>query len=214
MLNNILKATFLTAAFIGTLMLPTAQANDTHSWNTLNIKHRLDDTWLLHIGTDQKFVDDMSEHAVWTLFAGAYYQATENLSVGLEARHWKKKKAGTWTEEHRFTPVLVYKDKLSPLVLTFRERAEFRTREGDDSWISRNYLKLALAARPVSPYIANELFYDVTAEKLSENRLTFGLDIGLSTTVKTGLYYMVKSQEKSGEWNGTNVFGTSLTFLW
>ncbi|MBO8091760.1 MAG: DUF2490 domain-containing protein [Prosthecochloris sp.] len=202
-----------TVLLLNLLSVTALHADDTHSWNTINVQHSLTKQWLLHLGSDQKFVEDMTEHGIWTLFAGAYYKATGNLSLGFEVRHWEKKNAGDWTEENRFTPVVTYKETIKPFVLTFRERAEYRTRKGDDNWISRNYLKLGLAAQPVSPYIANELFYDLTAEKFSENRLSFGLDIGLSKKVKTGLYYMYKSNEKSGDWIGTNVFGTALTFI-
>ncbi|MCW8797779.1 MAG: DUF2490 domain-containing protein, partial [Prosthecochloris sp.] len=61
-----------------------AKADDTHSWNTLSAKFTLDQHWMLHAGSDQKFVDDMTEYGIWTLFAAPYYKAATNLLLGFE----------------------------------------------------------------------------------------------------------------------------------
>jgi|GEM_PF-2018626 len=188
-----------------------AKADDTHSWNTLSAKFTLDQHWMLHAGSDQKFVDDMTEYGIWTLFAAPYYKAATNLLLGFEVRHQETKKNNLWVEENRFTPVVIYKKRSKPACITLRERVEYRTREAGNYWVSRNYIKAGLNTGPVSPYISNELFYDLNLEKFNENRLAAGLDIALSKKVLAGLYYMYKSNEKQGDWSGTNIVGTALT---
>ncbi len=188
-----------------------ARANDTHSWNTFNARFNVSEHWMLHIGSDQKFVDDMTEYGIWTLFAGPYYKVSNNILLGFEVRHQETKKNDRWIEENRFTPVALVKQEWGPLRITLRERLEYRTRKSDDNWVSRNYIKAGLNATPVSPYFSNELFYDLTIGKFNENRLAAGLDMPLTKKVLASIYFMYKSNEKLNDWSGTDIVGTSLT---
>ncbi|ASQ89712.1 hypothetical protein CHL67_01160 [Prosthecochloris sp. GSB1] len=193
------------------LLNTSLAGDDIHLWNTLTLSHSINENWRLHFGTDQKFVDDISKHGIRTVFTGTSYKAANNLFFGFEIRHHEKKSGGQWLEENRFAPFMIWKNTFDSLSLTFRERTELRTREGNENWVSRNLLKLAVVSGTASPYVSNELFYDLTAATFTENRLSIGLDLAVFKNLNTSLYYLYKSNEKDRGWSVTNVFGTSLT---
>lgn len=199
-----------------TLLLFCRQASgtdDSQYWNTFIVKSALDNHWSLDIGSDQKFVDDLDEFGIWTLFAAPYYKVHKHLSLGFEYRHQAKKTNGLWQDENRFTPVIILRHPLSLLHLTFRERLEYRSLETDDYVRSRNYIKASLQSKSFSPWISNEFFYDFDRKKINQNRLSFGVKIPIMKSIEADLYCMYKSDKKNDSWRHITIAGTTLIFL-
>ena len=176
---------------------------------------QLSERWELRSGFTQIYFSDLSKLELQSIFAGPYYRISRTLKTGLEFRHMDKRINGQWVPENRLSSVLVYRNRWSSLSVMLRKRLEYRSRKKGYGieWRGRSFLKIALNAKGPSPFLSNEIYYNITDSRLERNSFSTGLDIPVTKNIKTGLYYEYETENFGRGWEKLNIVGTSLTVL-
>jgi hypothetical protein len=112
------------------------------------------------------------------------------------------------------------------LDLSVRGRLALRTIQGsagEQEYQIRLMPKIAypieLARHKITPYLANDLFYDYTRDAFNQNRLFLGVALPLGKSfgsdVGVDLYYMLQSQlGKRHDWSSNHILGTKWSMRW
>ena len=92
-----------------------------------------------------------------------------------------------------------------------RVRFEYRMKDNSDNvWRYRNKASVKLGLGPVSPYLADEVFFDPEESEVNRNRLYIGIGGKLWKVIKGDLFFMLQSSKKNEEWKDYNVLGVKL----
>ncbi len=62
----------------------------------------------------------------------------------------------------------------------------------------------------ITPFIAEEIFYDTVPNKINQNRFSIGFSKPLSKNTELQIFYLLKSKRAGRDWNEVNVLGTTL----
>ncbi|MDD4899326.1 MAG: DUF2490 domain-containing protein [Candidatus Omnitrophica bacterium] len=99
----------------------------------------------------------------------------------------------------------------------FNSRSRFEYRHFDyksDFWRYRNKITARFPWKftklEIQPFLADEGFLTFNRVMFSENRFYAGVGMSLTKNLKLDIYYLLRSNRSSGNWNNANVFGTSL----
>ncbi len=117
--------------------------------------------------------------------------------------------------EHRLRFDLTVGHKWKSFSLKDRSRVEYRIRHGrDDSVRYRNKFTFAFPVRHkgkevFSPFVAEEVYYDITAKEFSTNEIQAGITRKLSKNVSADLFY-IRRDTNSGAIRHINGIGSSL----
>jgi hypothetical protein len=121
-----------------------------------------------------------------------------------------------WREENQPNVNATLKFDVWKFKIDDRNRIEYRHfRFKEDSVRYRNKfgikLPLDFMKIKVSPYASDEIFIASDSTGFNENRLSSGIEFGLTKYVKADIYYMFKSNKiKDDKWNSANVLGTKI----
>ena len=154
--------------------------------------------------------------------AGVRWRQSKNLTLGLNYLYARNQSSGKPLQEHTGELDVTPKVDLGPFLLSLRGRLARRALEGKSKsqWQIRFRPKIAypiqLPGRSITPYIADDLYYDFTQGAWNQNRLFLGatVPLGKSTEVKVNieLYYMLQSQRRArNNWSTKSILGTKLT---
>jgi hypothetical protein len=119
--------------------------------------------------------------------------------------------------EHRVRFDLNYQKKWKHLSIKDRNRVEYRIRHGrDDSVRYRNKFTFTVPVKKegkelFAPFIAEEPYYDLTAEEWSRNELSVGIGKKFSSTTSAELFYLWR-HNRSGLPQDINAVGVNLKF--
>ena len=89
-----------------------------------------------------------------------------------------------------------------------------RMREDDEYFRFRNRAKVVfpeIVILKLHPFIAEEFFYDFSAESLNKNRVYFGGEFKVMKKMKLSIAYIVDSS-KADSWSHKNVVQTTLKY--
>ena len=125
--------------------------------------------------------------------------------------------ADGWRQEYRPMFNLGYRGKLGEWGFSNRNRLELRYFEGE----ARNrvrYRNETILTAPrkwgsTTPYISQELFYNLTNTEFNENWLTTGVSGKFSNGKGWKLGYRLQSRKFAGEWNHRHVLVTGISIL-
>jgi hypothetical protein len=95
-----------------------------------------------------------------------------------------------------------------------RNRLEHRWSASGQRWRYRNQLRASLPALgwDWTPYVSNEVFYDLTASAFNQDRLIVGLSRDLSKEVRMDASYVVRFRLTEPDWERDHALSLSLTF--
>ena len=205
------------APFLLLLSLPgkTYAAYDLQSRFAVIMPVSINERWQIRTGFTRIYFNDISELELQAFFAGPYYRISNGLKTGLEYRHMDKRINGQWVPENRLSSVFVLSRRSSPWSFLARKRLEYRSRSKGygREWRARSFIKVALVNKGVSPYLSNELFYNLSKGDINRNKFKVGLDIPIVKELKTGVYYEYEAEKFSEDWEEINIIGTSLVLL-
>ena len=117
--------------------------------------------------------------------------------------------------EHRLRFDLTVGNKWKNFSLKDRSRVEYRIRHNrDDSVRYRNKFTFAFPVRHkdkeiVSPFISEEVYYDITAKEFSTNEIQAGITRKFSKNVSADIFY-IRRDNSSGAIRHINGIGTNL----
>lgn len=117
--------------------------------------------------------------------------------------------------EHRLRFDVSVGHKWKNFSLKDRNRLEYRVRHGrDDSVRYRNRLTFAFPVRHkdkeiFSPFVSNEVYYDITAKDFTTNEIQAGITRKLADNVSADIFY-IRRDTNSGDIRHINGIGTNI----
>lgn len=221
MRNLNLKIFFTICAIMAVAMFfvqPNAvfAGDDLKMFNFYQLKHKINDKCDVFIQPDMRFNDNIGEFNYYHIRTGLAYHAFKNLDLGATHRFLQSKNAaGKWLDENRIELEITPKTTLANFSLSDRSRFEYRSIEQSrDRWRYRNLIKAAYPAKigkfEFTPYLSNEIFYDMEINKLNLNWATVGADRKISKNLLVGVFYLNELTRvgTKNEWDTNHVIGT------
>ena len=205
------------------MRIPTASADDDfQSWNTIEISKRLGKEWEIFCIPEVRIRDDASDVFYHEFRQGVRYKHFKHLQLGLNYLYARNSSSGRVRDEHTGELDVTPKTTVGPWELSLRGRAAMRAVEGSSEeleWQFRLMPKIAYPTKigdhKITPYIADDWFYDGTRDAFNQNRLYAGTSIplGQSMGADVGLdtYYMLQHQLGPRDWNSNHILGTKLS---
>lgn len=197
--------------------------DDFQSWNTLELSKRVGPRWELFFLPEIRIRDDAGELFYHEYRQGVRWKPSQSLQVGLNYLFVRNESSGKPREEHTGELDVTPNVTVARLKLSVRGRLALRTIQGsagEQEWQLRLMPKMAysiqVAGRTITPYLADDVFYDYTRDAWNQNRLFLGVTVpvGTSGNAEMGMdvYYMLQSQLGSRrDWSSNHVLGTKLS---
>jgi len=193
-----------------------AQGGDRQYWNECIFELSLCQPVTLEAASEQQFVDDMSDFALYNVTIEPSYKLTSRTSLGLGYRYEREKEEGEWATENRYWVHHSIKWPVVQCKMKLKSTFEFRDLVDEDEWRFRTKLtverKLRLGWFAATPFVSEEPFYDLEQNEWNQNRVAGGLSFDLAEGVELSLYCLNKSKKSDDEWKSTNVVGTEMVF--
>lgn len=207
--------------FLG-LASPLFALDDFQTWHTVEIVKRLGKRWELFFRPEARIRDDSSTLFYHEVRQGIRFKPCEHLQVGLNYLFVRNESSGKPLEEHTGELDVTPKMTWGQFDLSLRGRAALRTIErsaGEQEVVIRLMPKIAYPTqfhgRKITPYVADDLFYDYTRDAWNQNRSFLGMELFLweARGVKSSLdlYYMHQTLlGKRRDYSGNHILGTKL----
>lgn len=204
------------------LLPATLCAEGTQGWYQHNIWLRLDEKWSVGNYLDLRADDGVGDVHTWIVSPRVRYdldatwQLQANLSVLETFNADETAQAGWLRFEFEINPTFRLTDSLT---LSFRDRLEWRWRDGGDDYTTRIRIRPQLdwtlrregLFRGI--FASNEVFLDFDQERVTENRLIpFGVLLRPSEHLDLRLFYLWRSTRAAQGWRDYHGFGVLAWF--
>ena len=214
-------------AFVAILVVgmvsPAWAGDDVQTWHSADLAKKLGSRWEFAWLPEIRIRRDASQ-----LFRHEYrhslrWKASPHLQIAVNYLFARDESSGKPREEHTGELDVTPKASVGPWDLSVRGRAALRTIQrsaGEQEWQLRVMPKvgyrMTFAGRPITPYVADDLFYEYTRDAWNQNRLFLGAVVPLpaphGVQLNVDAYYMLQSQLGSarGDWSSNHILGTKL----
>ena len=197
-------------------------AEGTQGWYQHNVWLRLDEKWSIGNYLDLRADDGVGDVHTWIVSPRVRYdldatwQLQANLSVLETFNADETAQAGWLRFEFEINPTFRLTDSLT---LSFRDRLEWRWRDGGDDYTTRIRVRPQLdwtlrregLFRGI--FASNEVFFDFDQERVTENRLIpFGVLLRPSEHLDLRLFYLWRSTRAAQGWRDYHGFGVLAWF--
>jgi hypothetical protein len=191
---------------------------DWQFWNTVSLEKQINKELKIILEEETRLGQDMGDFAYQHIDAGLMRKMTNWLDLSLNYRHIFQKKDNAWEEEYRPHFNATLKCRWFNLDFSNRNRFEYRIlSKTKDSWRYRNMSKIKIPLNwtkfKLSPYIAEEAFFNFDQGDFNRNRLYLGSEFKLVKNLQGELYYLRQSSESRGNWTDINVLGTKIKLI-
>ncbi len=203
---------------------PVAWARDDfQTWNTVDVSTQLTPSLSLFVTPQVRIRDDSTTLQYHEYRQGIRWKPSPHLQLGLNYLFVRNAASGKPLEEHSGELDVTPKTTVGPVEASLRWRLALRTIQGssgEQEWQMRVMPKLAYplkaAGRTITPYMADDLFYDATRAAWNQNRVFLGAVVPLKAwahaKVSLDVYYMLQSAlGKRHDWSSTHILGTTLS---
>jgi len=184
-------------------------------WNSETVSWKASEDWKLALDQEMRFD---------TSGAGFFYEHTDLGAIHSGIADWMDLEAhyrviGSraeegWECDHVIHAGVLLKNEWKGVNFISRNRIEYRNQENDiDGWRYRLVLTAKLPALTdlkIRPYMADEVIIDFVKEKMTENRVTVGLELPVYKALKGNIYYVWQCKNSNSHWIDTNVLGAKL----
>ena len=204
--------------------MPTGWANDDfQSWNSLELSKRFGTAWEIFFLPEIRIRDNAGDLFYHEYRQGVRWKPSKHLQLGLNNLFVRNASSGKPREEHAGELDITPKATVGPFDLSLRWRVALRAAQGssgEQEWQMRLMPKMAfptqLAGHKITPYVADDLFYDYTRAAWNQNRVFLGVAVplgkALGADVGVEVYYMLQSQlGQRHDWNSNHILGTRLS---
>jgi hypothetical protein len=210
------KATSVTAAMIAvvTMIGPAIADGEWDYRSAYEVAGTPRDCLGLKVKPEFRF-QDMTEHYYTHLDVGAEWKATPYLVLAPYYRHVYQRSKGAWKTEYRPHLSATVKFGFAALRLSYRNRLEYRIRSGKDTFRYRGRIVVTLpriTGLGLTPFLGNEIFYDLDGGEITKNRAHGGLGTSLGKRLKVEVCYVLDSNKKQDAWPGLNALATALKY--
>lgn len=204
-------------------VLPTVceARDDFQTWHGAEVVKRLGSQWEVAWLPEIRIRNDASRLFYHEYRQGVRWKPSKYLQLGLNYLFVRNESSGKPREEHTGEFDVTPKTSVGSWDFSARGRVAFRTIQGnagEEEWQVRVMPKIAyrtaIGGRKITPYLADDLFYDYTRTAWNQNRLYLGVSVPLGkaagTEIGVDAYYMLQSQlgSKRRDWSSNHVVGT------
>jgi len=194
--------------------------DDVQTWHSCEVSKRFGATWELFAVPEIRIRDDASTLFYHEYRQGVRWKSSTHLQLGLNYLFVRNESSGKPREEHTGELDITPQATVGPLQASLRGRFALKTIQGsagEQEWELRVMPKIAyptqLFGHAVTPYVADDLFYNYTRDAWNQNRLFLGAAIPLGKVHGAGvgldIYYMLQSQlGQRRDWNSHHIVGT------
>lgn len=189
-------------------------------WTSANASVGINEDWKCTFEQEFRLGDDAGELYYLHSDLGFVYQSLADwIDIGFNYRQVfaRADSASGWKQENRPHLNVTLKGTLFDLGVSNRSRFEYRDREDKgDHWRYRNKftvkVPLELTELKLKPYVADEVFFPLNDDNVSQNRVYAGFSFDVLENMKGEVFYVWVTSRSPGDWNDTNVLGTRLKF--
>lgn len=214
------KALILTSVIYFLLSNAFAETdNKYHSEYVL--KHKINDKFDLFFTPEFRAKNDMGNTYYYQLRAGSTYHALKNLDLASAYRYIQTKDTKSqWdNNDTQYIELIVTpKIKLGDFNLSDANKIEYRFIENArDRWVYRNLITAAYPAKLLNfeftPYISNEIYYDLEIDKVNQNWATIGANKKIAKNISVGFYFRNEAVRSgtSSKWATAHILGSNVT---
>ena len=187
--------------------------DSTESWNTLTLKHKINERFTYILYGLEIMGDNVSEHEYWELRTGVSYKASDHWSFAVYYLHGEfKNAANKWIDENRAETDAVYKWSWGNFKWSDRLRVAYKIVNGKEKFQYRNKIKVAkpimIFSQKLTVFVDEELFYNDDVDRYNENRFSVGFSKKINDHITTALYYRYRAIKGVNDWSGANIIGT------
>jgi len=224
MMNRVFQVNlFLFLVIIAQAMLPggvsyASRNGNGEYWQSFGIDYDLNKDWKFTVREELRFGRDNGNPYLHNTDIGLIYKSLGDwIDIGFNfKKEYEKDSSGEFRHENRPNLNIILKGKVFDLGVGNRTRLEYRdfeTKETDWRLRNKTTFKLPFKLFQLQPYIADEVFTNLGESDINQNRLSAGFSFNLSDNLKSGVYYLLKSNKTRDGWLQTNVIGTQFVFL-
>jgi len=193
-------------------------SGDTQFWTTGGVSTNISKDWNLSVDEEIRFSEEGNIFYHHTNLDLTYSGIADWMDIGICYRqaYSKSSSSGKWSEEHQPQFNVTFKGILFDCGIKNRTRIGFRDLESKDMWRLRNKTTIKfpwkLTKFKIQPYIADELFFDLSDNGFYRNRIYAGLSYKISNNLKSDLFY-VWEIDRGRNWDGIQVIGVSVKII-
>ncbi len=197
--------------------------DDVQTWHGAEVVKRFGSQWEVAWLPEIRVRDDASQLFYHEYRQGIRWKPSKHLQLGVNYLFVRNESSGKPLEEHTAELDITPKVSVGPFDCSLRGRMALRTIQrsaGEEEWQLRVMPKVTyptrVIGRSVTPYVADDLFYDDTRGAWNQNRLFLGVSVPMGTRAGANLnldvYYMLQSQlgSKRRDWSSNHILGTKL----
>ncbi|MBI4355685.1 MAG: DUF2490 domain-containing protein [Candidatus Omnitrophica bacterium] len=200
--------------------------DDFQTWETVELSKQLGTRWELFFRPEIRIRDDAGELFYHEYRQGVRWKPSQHLQIGMNYLFVRNESSGKPREEHTGELDITPKTTIGPLNLSLRGRLALKAIQGsagEQEWEFRLMPKVAypasVAGHKLTPYVADDLFYNDTRDAWNQNRLFVGAVIPVTQAcgakVSVDVYYMLQSLLGARhDWSSNHVVGTQLSVQW
>jgi hypothetical protein len=190
---------------------------DWQVWNSETVEAKIAENWKLHVTEEFRLGGDASQIYEQFTEIGLARNLTGWFQLGMDYRHDYQRSGAAWRMEHRPQVNGTILWTLWGLNFKDRNRLERRLIEHKDgTWRYRNKLTVSLPAAIVGsvvrPYLAGEVFVELSEDEKDVNRyrLHVGFVRSLSKGIDVDLQYFLQSTESGAAWTDFHILKLGL----
>lgn len=181
-------------------------------WNEFKLKRSLDKDLDAHVKLEQRWASGLDQLVLHNYAVGIVSKITNYIDLEVNYKFETEKGSTEWTEENRLelTPILTF--ERGEHIFKIRSRIELRSFEREKKWRLREKFgartRIQTGALEFTPFVSEEIFYDLRVSRFSQNRVMIGIATGFMKRGELRLYYLFKSNRRDEKWVGGHIFGT------
>ncbi|MDD5070749.1 MAG: DUF2490 domain-containing protein [Candidatus Omnitrophica bacterium] len=213
-MNKIVLTCLLLVGLL-TVNYPVLADSNWQYWSGYTFSRAINDNLVFNLKPEARFFYEPCSLYYTQIDIGLDYKVSDWLTVSPYYCHIEEEKRGDLLSESRPHLNATFNFKLFGFKVSDRSRFECRITEAKDSFRYRNKLtfKFSKVSKfKIQPFISEEPFYDLAADKLNKNRIYAGIDFEMIKNFKAGIYYILEASKNSGNWTNSNVLGTTLIY--
>jgi len=187
---------------------------------------QLDETWhayrASHVSKSGVTVifDQDFRHAEGSLYyvhneLGISFPWHHGMKLSVNYRQVFTRSGAGWTPEFRPHFNVSTTKKYTSFTTSARARFEYRNKNNQTSIRNRDLIKIkpnrTFTPLQLTPYLADETFYDMTNQEFNRNRFYIGVESKWFPGMKPAIYYLYQTSLQSGEWTGIHIAGIKIS---
>jgi hypothetical protein len=207
-----LRKAVLIVVMTWTLALPRIAEADSglECWNRYEIRGILCSRMSFKVGPEFRYESGFSSLYYRHMDLGVSYRLGSQFVLSPCFRYVEQKSSGTWKHEKRpYIDATVEWRILPVATLSDRNRLEYRIHSEEETFRYRNKLTLTFCANTplaMRPYIAEQVYYDLSKNVRNKNRVHAGVVIKPFECVTLDISYLWEARKGESSWSYVNVF--------